>query len=259
MHHRFLWIFLCMGLAAPLCGQEKKLPPLPEGPLLKRAPDYSTWTVTFQGHPMEGNAPLKTGLTGESKDKEPATMVSTVTKTGSIILEEKIEENGQHHQIWHFSGLRITLVPGTSKPLICPDYGGRDIFSTDFDSSDFAGFYWLSPTTYAGIVKYEGKDCIVFKGSVSPLGERAQGDEQAYIIGARANGESPPDAVRVAAIAYIDLATRLPVFSQFGNEKRIYQYGTPPTAPQVLPEDLAKTVKEYTDHLKRLSAPPAAP
>src|SRR5207248_2499846 len=141
------------------------LPPLPPGPLLKRAPDYSTWTITIQGHPLEDKEPVKTGATGEgaAKDKEPVTMLSTVVKTGSTILEQNVEAEGRRHQIWHVSGIRI--VSGNSKPMISPDYGGGDIFSINFASYDFAGFYWLSESTYAGMAKYQGKDCLVFKGT----------------------------------------------------------------------------------------------
>jgi len=251
-----VWLILsiAINLHAQQAAPQPSLPPLPPGPLIKRAPDYSTWTVTYKGQ-----EPVKAATTGEEKTKdkeakEPITMVSTIVKTGSTILEQNVDEAGQRSQIWHVSGIRV--VAG-SNPAVSPDYASADIFSINFASTDFAGLYWLSPATYAGIVKYQGNDCIVFKGSVSPLGEKAQADEQSYIIGARAFGESVPDALRVPAIACIDLATRLPVFVQFGQEKRIYQYGTPPTAALTLPAELAGPMKEYQEKIRRLSAPAA--
>jgi len=254
---------LLLGCVSFVMGQapapSPSVPPLPPGPLLKRAPDYSTWTVTFKGNVIEETAPSATATTGEGgkKEKEPVLSVSTVVKTGTTIVEQNVEANGQRHQIWHYSGARIVPAPGTSNPMIGSDFGGGDIFSINFASTDFAGLDWLSKKTYAGIVKYEGNDCIVFKGTVSPLSVRAKVDEQADIQLAKDFGQPHAAPVMVPAVACIDLATRLPVFVQFGQEKRTYQYGTPPTSPLTLPPDLAAPLQAYIKHMQILSAPAA--
>jgi hypothetical protein len=257
MKYRFLCILMSMGFALPLCAQDSKIPPLPPGPLLKRAASYSAWTVTFQGQPEEGKEPLKTGTTGEggAKEKEAVTMASTVIKTGSTILEQTVDAAGHRYQIWHSGGLRI--VAGISAPMVSADYGGGDIFSINFTSSDFAGLGWLSPTTYAGITKCEGRDCIIFSGTVSPLDAKAQVDERAYIEQARALGQPAPDPLKVPATAYIDLESRLPLLVIFGKQKRIYQYGVPPQTPLALPPVLASAVKERQEQFNRLAAPAA--
>jgi len=249
-------------LHAQQAAPQPSLPPLPPGPLIKRTPDYSTWTVTYKGQPIEEKAPVKPATTGESepKDKEakePVTMLSSVVKTGSTILEQSVDAAGQRRQVWHVSGIRI--VAGSSNPMVCPDYGSDDIFSVNFASSDFAGLYWVSPATYVGIVKYQGNDCMVFKGSVSPLSERSQIDERENIERAKAFGQSVPEEVKVPAAAYIDLETRLPLFVQFGNEKRFYRYGDPPQAPLALPPELKNSLKAYSQHIQNLSAPASRP
>ena len=43
----------------------------------------------------------------------------------------------------------------------------------------------------------------------------------------------------------IDLDTRLPIYAEFGKQKRNYQYGTPLTAPIVLPTQVADPAKDY--------------
>lgn len=180
-------------------------------------------------------------------------------KTGSTILEQIVETDGNQNQIWHYSGVRITPVSGSSNAIVCPDYGGGDIFSVNFASSDFAGLDWISKDTYAGIVKYEGADYILFKGTVSPLSVRAQIDEHEDIEKAKAFGQPYSEKLTVPAIAYIDLESRLPAFVQFGNEKRTYQFQPPPTAPLKLPPDLAVQVQKYQEKIRRLSAPPVRP
>jgi hypothetical protein len=132
-----------------------------------------------------------------------------------------------------------------------------DIYSVNFATADFAGLDWISATTYTGMAKYQGRDCIQFTGEVSPLNPRAREEEAIAIGQAIAFGQPVPQETKVAAVAYIDLETRLPLIVTFGNEKRIYQYGTPPAADLTLPPELANAVKEREKQLKRLSAGPS--
>ena len=71
----------------------------------------------------------------------------------------------------------------------------------------------------------------------------------------KANGYPAPDPIKVAAIAYIDLETRLPLYVQFGDQKRSYQYGAPPQAPLTLPAGLTDALKAYLVHMQKLAAP----
>jgi hypothetical protein len=240
--------------------------------LLKRAPDYATWSVTSKGSPGTAGAPATndTASGGKGQQKDAVVVQLTVVKTGSTMLEYYVDANGQQHEIWHVTGIRIVVQLGAASPLIIPesvakralvspDYGGRDIYSINFAASDFAGLNWLSPSTFSGMVKYRGTDCMVFNGTVSPLSERAQIDERLYIEGERAMGHAVPDAVTVPAMAYIDLDTRLPLFVQFGGEKCTYQYGAAPKAPLQLPPELAGPTQAYAHRIQVLSAPASPP
>ena len=80
-------------------------------------------------------------------------------------------------------------------------------------------------------------------------------EERAYIEQARALKQPVADALKVPAVAYIDLQARLPLLATFGKETRIYQYGAPPTAPLALPPELAGSLKAYEERIERLSAP----
>ena len=238
------------------------LPPLPPGPLLKRAPDYATWTVTCQGHPAKGRAPAKSSTTGEEKPKdkegkEAATIASTVVKTGSTILELNADTDGKRREIWHIGGLMVMKQPDAAEPTVWPDSAQADIYSVNFAAADFAGLDWISANTYTGMAKYQGRDCIQFTGEVSPLNPRAREEEAIAIGQAIAFGQPAPQETKVTAVAYIDLETRLPLVVTFGDEKRIYQYGTPPAAELTLPPELENAVKEREKQLKRLSTAPA--
>jgi len=281
MKYLLLYFFL-FGCAFRMLAQQAapspSVPPLPGGPFLKRAPDFSTWTVNCTGNPTAGGGLAASGTAAagqdqqkqrkQQKQKEGPVSKLTVVKTGSKMVEFYVDADGQRHEIWHVGGLRIVVQLGdgplifsesAKTALLSPDYGGGDIYSINFSSSDFAGLEWLSPSTYSGIVKYQGSDCIVFKGSVSPLSAREQMLERVYIEQSRAMGQSVPDALKVPAVAYIDLATRLPHLVQFGDEKCVYQYDPSPPAELQLPPELAGPAKEYEQRIARLSAPASRP
>jgi hypothetical protein len=256
---------LIFGCAVPLLGQQSapapSKAPLPPGPLLKRTPDYSTWSITFQGTPLAGGAPSTNGTSGGRQGQQKGAPVAqlTVVKTGSRILEYYVDASGQRHEIWHIAGIRIMMnLVGDAKPLVCPDYGGGDIESIDFTVSDFAGLDWVSAKTYSGMAKYQGTDCIVFKSNISPLEGWQQKLEAAAIEQARVLGQHA-NAIKIPAVACIDLDTRLPLVAQFGGEKRIYQYGPPPRALLQLPPQLAGPAEEYEHRIEALSAPAARP
>jgi hypothetical protein len=183
-----------------------------------------------------------------------------VVKTGSTTLEYYVDSGGQRHEVWHVGGLRIILqLVGGAKPLVCPDYGGGDIYSINFAASDFAGLDWISADTYSGMVKYQGRDCIVFNSNVSPLEGLQQRLEAAGIEQARALHHHVAGAVKIPATACIDLDTRLPLFVQFGGEKCIYQYGPAPRALLQLPAQLAGPAEAYEHKIEVLSAPASRP
>lgn len=260
MKHRCLCVFAWMGLALPLCAQVSNMPPLPAGPLLNRTPDYSTWTVSIQKSKAVGEKSPKTGaVDGKNSQEKPAVVTqSRIVKTGSTILELNVDVQGKKEELWHLSGLRAMKPPDASHPIIAPDTGGgSDIYSANFAVSDFAGLDWISANTYTGMAKYQGRECIEFKATVSPLNARERQEEAIAIDQAKTFGESAPSELKVPAAAYIDLETRLPLLVIFGEERRIYQYGASPQAPLALPPELADLVKAYVQRIKRLSAPAA--
>jgi hypothetical protein len=258
---RLAGILVCWGVTMSLIAQEPTLPPVPDGPLLKRTPDYSAWSVITKGSPAIAEAPPKDGGddgTNAKANSLPITQ-SKVVKTGKVIVEQNTDARGQLHQIWHVGGLRAMKLPDTDRPLVCPDYGGGDIYSVNFAASDFSGLDWISESTYAGMKKYEGRDCIVFQGKVSPLSIEAQKEERNAIAYAKGYGEQLPQSSEVPAVAYIDLETRLPLLVTFGNEKRFYQYAPPPQAQLSLPSEITTSLRDYLQRIKRLSAPPSKP
>jgi hypothetical protein len=244
---------ICIGVSALAHAQDTKMPPLPDGPLLKRTPDFAAWNVTDQGNPVAGTG----SSSGNGAAGKQIVAQAKFVKTGSTIFEQSSDATGKLQEIWHINGIRLAKIAGAPTPTICPDFGGGDIFSINFSTSDFAGLDWISKDSYAGIVKYQGKDCILFKGEVSPISLGEQNAQIARIAADKAQGITPEEMVKVPAVAYIDLETRLPVVAVFGSQKRTYQYNSPPTEKLAPPVELTGPLKAYLVRLRRVSAPPS--
>ncbi len=266
-----VWIFsfISAGLmAGSLCAQKPEIPPLPEGPLLNRTPSFSTWSVTIEGAPMGGAAatsgtaatssPAKTSeAAGQSDDqaKSSPAKISKVVKTEPTIFEVNVDGRGQRTEMWHHEGIRVVKLPGAAAPIIIPSRSAaNDIYTVDFTKSDFAGLDWIAADCYKGMAKFQGRDCIMLEGTVSPLDANAKAQEASAMAG---EDGSHFEKMEVRATAYIELQSRLPLLVTFGSEKRTYQYGPAPTAPLTLPPDIATPVKAYAERMRRLSAPAA--
>jgi hypothetical protein len=276
-------LFCCalLTLASATFGQDSPgtPPPLPSGPLLKRAPDLSTWTVTSQnGAPPKQGQNQNSG--GDNQQAPQGFRQAVVTKTGKIIDEQLVDALGRKFELWHVNGMLLT--GGESAPVIVPDSAGKDIYTTNFALSDFAGLDWISPRTYAGIQKVMGRDCIIFRGEVNSQPAAVQSEtklagDRANLVAARAayyasnisgsgGGQSTSStalkgnlSAEVSAVACIDLETRLPVAVTFGQETRTYVFGQPPTSPLELPPAFATALGAYQKHITNLSRAAAAP
>lgn len=253
MKSRVCYLLISVGLSTSIYAQDSKIPPMPDGPLLKRMPDFAAWNITEQGSPKSGAA----SVPGNSLDNNKVEVREKFIKTGSTIFEQSTSPEGRPQEIWHIGGIRVAKISGGSAPIICPDFGGGDIFSINFSSSDFAGLDWISRDSYSGIVKYQGKDCILFKSEVSPLSRDEQDALSARILSEKAEGLPVDQIIKVPAVAYVDLETRLPILAVFGGQKRSYQYDSPPAQKLSLPMELTGPLKAYLLRLRRVSAPPS--
>jgi len=180
-------------------------------------------------------------------------LLSKIVKNRSIVFEQNTDSSGQQHEVWHVAGLAVSKVPNSADLIINRDAGGADIYSINFEDSDFSGLDWLSAATFVGIQKFQGRDCMIFKSQINPLPLVLQQEEASVNETNRAEGLAPRPEKRVPAIAYIDLETRIPLLVQFGQQKRSYQYG--PATTLTLPPEVAKALKAYLARIQQLAGP----
>ena len=200
------------------------LPPLPPGPLIKNAPDPSQWVVTIK----EGSLPKPGASPGASPSGTPdqktqgQVMRIGVTKMGKMRHEVRAVGAKVVADLWIIDGFLVSMDQDTKAPVVA---GGGNLGSGP-EGSDFPGLDWVSEKDYVGLTKVGQQDIIIFKGKAVPMDVIS-----GYI------GEGKVDAV-----AYVDLATRLPISMQCGGETYTVQLSPQPPASLTPPPEIANAI-----------------
>lgn len=225
---RFVLLLL---LANPLLAQSEEPP---AGPLLKRAPEFSSWIVTFSSPRPPDEKPPSAG------QEPPSLRRIVVTKTGEIRQIVSSDAEGRRMEIWAIPGLQAVLRPEWAEPLLTDGVNAQDAFFLNFHATDFPGFEWVSAGNFRGVEKVGERECLVFQDRVR------QADATA--------GE-----VAMAQTAFVDLATRLPVKLDNGGEIANYRFESPPTAKLRLPADVLSAIEARAEKAREITRKPARP
>ena len=215
-------------------------PTPPPGALLKRAPDFSQWVVIYSNPPpppkKEGGTSGK-GASASAGDAAKPILIKRVeiTKTGPVRCLVTVDSDGHRSEVWCNKELQITCMSGWNYPWITGVNDSRNPFRVDFSRSDFNECEWISASTFKGIQKFQGKDCLVF-------GQSADSDPTHF-----------------TTAAYIDLETRLPVMAVAGGEIVSYQFGPPPQAMLEFPANIRAAIQAQAKEIKHLTSMPPRP
>jgi len=208
-----------------------EIPPLPPGPLIQvRAPEMAQWIVT----PAQ---PAQAAAIPAAKPEENAAkpLLIATTKTGKTMLRQRQEPTGQILSTWCVDGQQITLWPDGKHWIVQiakvnPNL--PDANYVDYSKSDFPEFAWISKGNYAGIQKFKGVDCIVFKAQI-----RVESD----------------DPAPTSFAAYIDVNTRFPLLLQDGDGIHLYEYKAAPKEPLTLPPQVQSLLGSRQSVVKALT------
>lgn len=218
---------VCFVTAA--ASAQTPIPPLPSGPLLLQPADFSAWQITYQyphesqqpaaapGAHAPGSPPLSQGALYAISPARQVTLTITRPAWHAAITDtagRKIDE-------W-FDGLLVTFQAGGKPDAMRVPMSWRHPLLPNYGAVPFSDMEWISPATYAGLVKVNGRPAIFFKNDTTT--------------------------------AWIDLETRYPIAWERGGEKRTYKPLAPPVAMLTLPDSVIKASEEY----KRLKAIMAA-
>jgi len=216
---------------------------MPAGPLIQsRAPDFSRWTVTYNQKKATAAKPAATAP--EQAKPQPAKRL-LVVRTKNIRYSQLSNAAGHQVETWYYDNLEFVTDPAIKRRLAY-DIGHDPELEpeTNFSHTDFPGLEWISAKTYVDVRTVMGRDCIIFsKGGNAP----------------EANQDGPLPSSSGGTVAYVDLATRLPILLQSNGETRVYQFEPPPQSQLTLPADIQQALEFNVKHAQELARMPGRP
>lgn len=243
-------------------GEETQGPPT--GPLLRDAPDFSSWTEIYAySLPVDENNSLQ--------KKQYLSMVKAIEiiKTKNIIYQTIVYNSGNKTEKWQVEGnvfLKpqnqtywsvygagynpdmvayipelLNIAESGAKDLMFKKFEGiRNFETTPLPNTGFTGLEWVSASTYVGKYKSKDMEWLLFVP---------------YSL--KSTGPKKPEEIRAQpTYAIIDASTRFPIEDRKDGVTRTYQFLTAPTAQLTLPADLIKEVKEGREKLQKAFAMP---
>jgi|GEM_PF-2238229 len=213
--------------AALAQGRATAAEPAPKGPLPGRAPEFASWTVTYEYRSAKESDPQAGAA--QQPEIERIRQV-TVTKTGKTYREETRLTTGRKSEKWIFDGVQLMMPPGSTSIVAIPSPEGEDFPSPDFSdygSGDFPEVAWVSPDHYQGRELYRGQPVYRFE----------------------ARGK----------IALLSVETRRPLFASEGNASLVFTENPPPAAPLVPPRHFLAVLETHKRGLNLLRRHPSRP
>lgn len=221
-----------IGLATADLALAQSDQALPEGALLKPAPDFSRWTIEYT-YPADAvkNPDL------------PHTVVTT--KTRQVIHEETVTVSGKKNESWQKGEDFYTKIPERNtwaayeKPTQLQIDSGSAVIMT-FPKNGFRNLDWIGAKSYIGSLKAKEATYLVFVPNADGLD----------VSNTKALQTQP-------TIAYIDGDTRLPARVTENGVVRTYKFEKIPEVVQKLPDDLSAEIKQGEEIRSKFSAAPS--
>lgn len=230
---------------------EKLIPP--PGPLIEsRAPEYSRWTIYGKTMSKGGESGDKTAGTTQKDASPNGSPKFTITKTGKIIRVIFFEDAKLPWNIWCMDSTVIAVWPDGKNVGLAARPNRPDAFNPlymDFSKSDFQGFEWISEKNFAGVQDVLGRKCLVFRDNVKRVPEGTRSDDP----------EAASASFESAAVASVDLETRLPVSLVNENGAFVYQFHEAPSAMQTLPPNVQAVIDQQKEAAQAVARRPSRP
>lgn len=281
-----LTLTLIAGTAVTLFAQGSAAPagtpiPLPPGPLFKPFPSQIRWMITRKGAQPGPQAPASTASGPATSADSVASQTQGSTKESASqfdtkIIGEKVGDvthlitffsNGTKQEVWKNGPQQALLSSGWKQPIV-----GRA--SQDANEE----LDWISPANFAGIQKFGGRDCLVFRDKVLPqvyrirpellrqpeaaqtARDRLDEERIKKIFGTQETPVINPENLKMVAVACIDLESRLPMALQMDNVVTTYKYeALPLDYPLVIPAEFASAMQACAQQMQASIRKPALP
>ena len=215
-------------------------PTPPEGALLKSAPNYSKWTITY-GVPKDS----KTGPMSADAPHRAA-----VSKTQNILHEEVFDGRGCCTDTWYLGAQQYRKPHGGKAWFLSEPAAVNTAQDSSYDplpSSGYREWEWVGKDTYVGTVDFDGKPALAFV----PGGIQVLGTVDSEKLKERLANQPH--------IAYVDMESRLPAMMKKGTVELRYRFESLPQSLLTLPAELATQIRKNEEARMRLLQPAARP
>ncbi|CAN5720421.1 hypothetical protein BH09VER1_BH09VER1_34650 [soil metagenome] len=214
---------------------------LPEGALLKPAPEFSRWTIDYS-YPHDHQDATK----GPAVALDPALpRTTTTTKTKQIIHEETVTVSGKKTESWQRNEDFYTWIPerklwaAYEKPTQSQIDSGIAVIMTA-PKNGFRGLDWIGVKSYVGFLKTKEQTFLVFVPNAPNFD----------VNNAKALQAQPN-------IGYVDGDSRLPIRVTENNVVRTYRFEKIPETMQKIPDDLLAEIKQGDEIRAKFNAAPS--
>lgn len=222
-----LALFLSLNLNVLAEEPSNARPTLPQGSLLKSAPHFSQWIVTFS-YPQERAVSNSQAKASSINPSLPRKIVTTITD--KIIHEEIFTVGLAKIDRYQVGRIIYSKLPNVAFwTMYNPDEQKntpvQDRSLSPLPENGFRGLDWISDRTYVGTLN---------QGKIS------------YLAFAPLNVENVDfkSLTALSTFACIDADTRMPALVGENGVVRTFSFLPPPTTVQNLPVDLMKDIKE---------------
>ncbi|MFA7345906.1 MAG: hypothetical protein WC003_16525 [Terrimicrobiaceae bacterium] len=218
---------VALGLANAVAQTSDQRPP--KAPVLRRAPAFASWTITFKYRDEEARQSAAVSSPVPQPDRVRSI---TVTKTDKTYQEQTTLTSGKKYEKWLLGDTQLqTAIDSASIfPVLPPSEGAPSPDYSDYRQSDFPELSWVSLENYRGVQNHDGKKAYLF--------------------------ESDPGARQTALLAP---ETQLPLASTNAEATCAYVFNPPPLAPLTPPEKFLAVLRAYKRGVEGLKYHPSLP
>lgn len=224
-------------------GQHLESFPPPREPLVKPMDANASWTITTQEIPSTEKK--------ETAPPQPRSLVTSIEsiRTGELKRDLITYASGQKEEVWYIQGQALSAASSRPEKVVIQSfaaleegYDQKEIFrlvGNPVKSPGYPGFNWVDKRYY---------DAVTLFNKTIPAYH--------YVLRGKVDGQEI-----VAAEAWIDAQTGLPLGYTADGALYVYRFGEPPASPAILPPAFAASlqkVKQRQDLQRRLQADAAA-
>lgn len=261
--NRILTLLPVLALVAHTAAPAQQVPE-PRDPIVSAAPSRSEWTVRLTEQFPDGwaadNSWESQGVQNTNTNETPTIRSLTYNKDASIKTFQITTRwtDGNSEQEWIVMGQHIAERPNGGLYVV----SGERLTASEIGVSDFPELVWIERKHYKGIRTYKGKQVFAFEEDFNRR-RMTPTETRQFQFALQANPGATPEEVFKPrfrkVVAYVDVATQLPVLYNDGTRLRTYTFNDPGTSRLRPPQNIIDFVRLRQTALDARISPPAGP